>query len=404
MSKQIEHAVVRIQDKDGKIFGAGFLVCCNQVISCSHVIADSLGISRDIKEIPSETVYLDFPLLENKSGVLPSLIKYWDPVLDIALIELLIDLPEGTVPIELEVVEDYSYCDFGVCGFPKDDGDWTYGKMLGRIEPGYIQVEAETAHRIQKGYSGGPVWHSTIGKLAGIVIASDEDNPSDKIAYIIPTSKLISTFPHLTKKPISTEPLKYACMLSFPVDNNNQLIETAVKEIEEDLYVEISAQLKNKGVLAKPNRTAKELCESACMVMVYTYKYFDVSDPVCAQEYQAMSSLEQIRLKELGINKTKDNSSIIPIVLRGMDKFPDEINSHRPVYDFSDYYTLSVSERRKLRGYKRDINKIATHIVAQCLTLEQNLANPCGSCTSFELPNAQDVSHMLKSWTPSYVI
>jgi hypothetical protein len=404
MSKQIEQAIVRIQNKDGKIFGAGFLVCCNEVLSCSHVIADSLGISRDTTETPSGTVYLDFPLLKNKSDVLPSLIKYWDPVLDIALIELLADLPEGTKPIELEEVEDYSYCDFGVCGFPNDMGDWTYGKMLGRIEPGYIQVEAETSHRIQRGFSGGPVWHRTIGKLAGIVIASDEDNPSDKIAYIIPTSKLINIFPNLVKKQSIPAALKYACMLSFPSDSNNPLIETAVKEIEDDLNVEVSAQLKNKGVVAKPHRTAKELCESACMIMVYTYRYFDVSDPVCAQEYQAMSQLEQTRLQKLGLTRNKDNSLIISIVLRGMNKFPVDINDSRPVYDFSKYYMVSRSERRKRRDYLSNIAEIASHIVACCLTIEQNIDDPCGSCINFELPAVQDVHNLLENWTPKYVL
>lgn len=404
MSKQINQALVRIQDSDGNIYGAGFLVCCNQILTCAHVVADSLKVSRNVIEVPTQPVFLDFPLLDKKSTPLSAVIKYWDVTADIALLELLTEVPNSTLPIILDDVDDYSYCDFGVCGFPKDMGDWTYGKMLGKLENGYIQVESETAHRIQGGYSGGPVWHITEERLAGMVVASDESQPKDKIAYIIPTSVILNILPKLSKPNLKTTTLKHACFLSFPIDSNNPLIDAAVREIQTDLDVEISAQLRNKKVLAKSTRTARELCESACMVMLYTFRYFDRDDPLCAQEYQAMSLIEQERLKDLKVHRAKENSFIIPIVLRGKDKFPDEISSFRPVYDFVKYFMLTSHDRRRRSDYRKDIAEIAQHIVAQYLRLEQNLDNPCSNCTDYELPKVKDVQHLFKNLTPRYVL
>jgi len=409
MSKQIEQAIVRIQDSDGNIFGSGFLVCCNQVLTCAHVVADSLRVSRESQETPELTVFMDFPLLEKKSISLPSVIKYWDSKLDIALMEILADVPEGAIPIELEEVEDYSYCDFGVCGFPKDIGDWTYGKMLGKLENGYIQVESETAHRIQGGYSGGAVWHRTEERLAGMVVACDEDKPEDKVAYIIPASFLLNTFPHLRKPAQISSQLKHVCFLSFPIDSNSRLIEKAVEEIKTDLEEELKAQLTKANldnerhiVLAASTRTAKDLCESACMVMIYTLRYFDQDDPLCAQEYQAMLLLEQTRLKELNIVQTKTTSFIIPIVIRGMKQLPQKINSSRQVFDFSKYFTLGNKDRRMRTGYLNAIEEIANHIVSHYMILEKRLPNSCSNCGNFELPKAQEVKDILIDLAPTY--
>ena len=84
MSKPIEQAIVRIQNSEGRVFGAGFLVSCNQILTCAHVVADSLKIPRETQELPDLTVLLDFPLLEKKSLSSLSIVRYWDPKSDIA--------------------------------------------------------------------------------------------------------------------------------------------------------------------------------------------------------------------------------------------------------------------------------------------------------------------------------
>jgi len=145
------------------------------------------------------------------------------------------------------------------------------------------------------------------------------------------------------------------------------------------------------------------LCESACMIMLYTYRYFDSDDPLCAQEFHAMSLLEQTRLQELNVRSTKETSFIIPIVIRGIDKFPKEIDASHPVYDFVKYFMLSSGERRRRRDYRKDIEEIARHIVGQCKRLEQNIHNPCGNCADFELPKEQDVQHLIRNLAPNWV-
>jgi hypothetical protein len=414
MTKEIEHAIVRIQRDTGQIFGAGFAVCCNQVLSCAHVVADMLDIPRESAELPKKVVYLDFPLLETGvSKQLSATVKYWNVDLDIALLEILEDFPENVRPIDLQVLDEYAKHEFHVCGFPvnKDGGTWASGIMLGKVGEGYIEVEAGTAHRIQGGFSGGPVWNLTKGLLAGIVVASDEGKPGDKIAYIIPVATLLQVLPELAKMQQVQRPFRHACFISFPIPKNT-LIRPAVVEIREDLLAEINAQISDRDVYVDEGRLVDvyddsivtALCESACMVMIYTQRYFGKADEHCAREYRAMEILEEARLKAIETEPCQEHSLIVPVVLRGANSFPRGIMAHRRIYNFERYYLMESRARRKSRDYLRDIKEIAEHVVQHCMILEERLQNPCGHCDDFLLPSVEEIRDMLTAWKPSYVL
>jgi len=317
MTKQIEQSIVRIKDKDGRVFGAGFLVKEGGIVSCSHVVADSLGIERNTKERPASEVFLDFPLL-NVSTNGRAEIKHWNAESDITLLTLLSDVPHGAFPVDLEELENYDNCNFTACGFPENNGgtDWAHGIMYGRNESRHILIQSYTTQPgkayqgvVRAGFSGGPVWHHEVNKLAGMVVAHHSITPR---AYIIPASEILQELPCLKISAKKQKKIKHACFLSFPVNSNdNDLILTAVKEIQLGLKDELSARTTEFDVFAETDRTAMDLCESACMIMIYTPLYFDRSNILCAQEYRAMSKLEKVRLAALGIARKEKNRFMV---------------------------------------------------------------------------------------------
>jgi hypothetical protein len=409
MSRQIEQAIVRIMRADGTIFGAGSLVSSNQILTCAHVVADSLGIPRDTLEEPTQTVFLDFPLLTPRTNKLASIVRYWSPADDIALLELIEETPTHARRLDLADLDDYGLLKFGVCGFPrgKDGGDWTYGTMLGRTAQGYVQVEAETAHRVQGGYSGSPAWNATEG-VAGMVVASDEREPQTKTAYVIPASTILNSLPHLREIQRPPRSFRYACFISFPPPQGN-IIRPAVEELREDLLGEIQDQI-DKDVFVDFGRLEKRydeavaiaLCESSCMIMVYTQRYFDPANLFCAREFRAMEMLEKERLQAMNLEPSKDHCLIIPIAVRGFNKLPPELCTNHSVYNFEKYFLMSPSERR--RRWRGDIAAIARHIADQSALLDLYLANPCGQCRDYQLPHELEIQGLLASWLPQYVI
>ena len=77
---------------------------------------------------------------------------------------------------------------------------------------------------------------------------------------------------------------------------------------------------------------ARSLCESVCMLMVFTPTYFNVKNTYCTREYMAMKDLESKRIQLLD-----HHGLIIPIVLRGFNELPDEIKRQRQVIRFEQY-------------------------------------------------------------------
>ena len=57
MSKKLKSSIVRIQTVNGIVFGAGFLIAEEHVVTCAHVVAKALMLSDDHPEKPSANVF-----------------------------------------------------------------------------------------------------------------------------------------------------------------------------------------------------------------------------------------------------------------------------------------------------------------------------------------------------------
>ncbi|HLK57009.1 MAG TPA: toll/interleukin-1 receptor domain-containing protein [Chthonomonadaceae bacterium] len=194
-------------------------------------------------------------------------------------------------------------------------------------------------------------------------------------------------------------PLKYGCFISYrtPVGLlEKRFIEDLelglVSELEPyfgaDLAVWRDKQRLAGGDQLDPNLAAA-LCQSVCMILVYTPKYFDCAHPYCAREYRAMRMLEKMRLQLVQNQAERLHSLIIPVVVRGKKVLPAEMGTL--YYDFESF-TLSQPELYKHPNYDVIFKQIAEYIYDRYLALQGVDLMP-SPCESFDLPALDDTIH-----------
>jgi hypothetical protein len=144
---------------------------------------------------------------------------------------------------------------------------------------------------------------------------------------------------------------------------------------------------------------ALALCESACMVMIYTPTYFDKFSTYCAREYKAMEVLESKRLKLLGYGKNYQHGQIIPVVYRGVEVFPKYVSGTRNYHKFDSFHICGKSYLRN-NQYQDQIKQIAKYIYERCNELNALDMDPCEICGSFAIPNTEEIHEWLLSLLP----
>src|SRR5215475_6616902 len=104
-------------------------------------------------------------------------------------------------------------------------------------------------------------------------------------------------------------PLRNACFISYR-HGQYELMRQFTADLCAALRSELEPMLHGCGVYVDDRlmggdlysvALARNLYESATMVMVYTPTYFDAEHPYCAREYTAMIALEQERLSRLRV-------------------------------------------------------------------------------------------------------
>lgn len=191
----LHRGLVRVLNWQGDPVGAGFLVDHNRVITCAHVLDSVFGM-RDRAVINGE-VTVDFPLL-NMNMKFKTRIAHLQPyeagtLNDIAIIELISEIPADTNPLSFGKKPAQWGKSFRVCGFPRgrEDGAWSTGVLRGPISDGRIQLEdtKSTGYSILPGFSGSPVWDEFAGGVIGMIVAADTDKDI-KAAFMIPSNEL----------------------------------------------------------------------------------------------------------------------------------------------------------------------------------------------------------------------
>ncbi|MGY5051437.1 nSTAND1 domain-containing NTPase [Streptomyces sp. 900105755] len=197
---------MRVRSAAGEVAGAGFVVGDGLVCTCAHVVAHALGIEVQEVNSPDKTVRVDFPLL-GEAGVVEARVHHWEPVRsddggDIALLKLVEPVP-GALPAPLVAGGDVWNHAFRVLGFPRDrdHGIWVQGSLRGTQGLGWLQMDTVPgAARIERGFSGSPVWDDDLNGVVGMTVAAD--GPARPgTAYLIPASALGEVAPQQWPNP-----------------------------------------------------------------------------------------------------------------------------------------------------------------------------------------------------------
>ena len=130
---------------------------------------------------------------------------------------------------------------------------------------------------------------------------------------------------------------------------------------------------------------ARSLCESVCMIMIFTPTYFNSDHTYCTREFAAMCRIEEARLRA-----NAEHGLIIPVVLRGFDQLPDEVKSRRQVYKF-DQFLMSDEKLAKNKRFNTEIKKMAEYIAARC----RELRGMAIDCADFGMPGDDEVKTLL---------
>jgi len=200
MNHPMHNGIVRVFSINNSIVGSGFVIFDNIICTCAHVIADALNIAYDDASIPLHNeIVIDFPYLSD--SIYKAEVKLWMPVLpnekgDIAVLEIINDLPWNAKSLNLIRQNDFVGRRFEVYGFPNgyNAGVWSNGVLGYRLSNGWVQIEGDKSQgfRIQPGYSGSPVWDIEKKGVIGIIVAAASAKDSDtKAGFLIPNDIII---------------------------------------------------------------------------------------------------------------------------------------------------------------------------------------------------------------------
>jgi hypothetical protein len=197
---------------------------------------------------------------------------------------------------------------------------------------------------------------------------------------------------------------KYACFVSY-CHGQHELVKSFIDQLKEALNAELDTLL-DEEVYVDEERLApgyrynealaKAICQSVCMIVVYTPRY--ERHEYCVREFEAMELLEKRRRERLGSLLEDAKGFIIPIVFRGDNDLPPRIRQRLHFADFSRF-TLATPEIKRNPEYLDEIGQIARLINEQYQVFVRAGADPCTECHQFELPPAS----ALVPWRPIFV-
>ena len=193
-------------------------------------------------------------------------------------------------------------------------------------------------------------------------------------------------------------PFRYACFISY-CHGQNDLMKIFIEQLKDALKNYLDPYLEEEVYIDKERlqpgflyneALAKAICESICMIVVYSPKYERHS--YCLREYQAMERIEKKRMQLLGERAISERGMIIPIIFRGKIKdLPPKIKKYiQCVGDFSKF-TLATIDLSSNPDYTEQIKKIAEYIYEYSEIFREIDVDVCGDCNSFRLPPEEKI-------------
>jgi len=186
-----------------------------------------------------------------------------------------------------------------------------------------------------------------------------------------------------------------------------------MRQFVEDLYAALCNELEpmlgqnvvylDKGRLRGGDfynqELARNLYESATMILIYTPTYFEEAQPYCTCEFLAMENIEKERLRLLGLEISRRHGLIIPIVLRGTAYLPETIRSRRQYHNFENFH---LGERRMSHHprFAPLIREIAAYVYDRFYELRNLPEEVFAHADEFCMPSVNEAAEFLNTVNP----
>ncbi|KAG9485132.1 hypothetical protein GDO78_008305 [Eleutherodactylus coqui] len=186
-SGSVEHLMASVVIVDsGQAWGSGVLLSPKLVLTCRHVIRNSLKVSVKIYHPKIPTGHPIYERYRAITGRVLFATQAFSPY-DIAVVELeetIRGVPELVLASEYFTGEDVYVVGFGALG-EKCGPSVTSGVLSAVISVDSVPVMLQTSCAVHGGSSGGPLFAAQSGQLLGIVASNTRDNCTG------------ATYPHL---------------------------------------------------------------------------------------------------------------------------------------------------------------------------------------------------------------
>ncbi|KAM3914113.1 peroxisomal leader peptide-processing protease [Leptodactylus fuscus] len=170
----------------GQAWGSGVLLSSNLVLTCRHVIRNSLKVTVKIYHPKTPAGHHTYEGYQAIKGRVLFATQAFSPY-DIAVVELeesIRGIPEPVLASEYCTGEDVYVIGFGALG-ERCGPSVTSGVLSTVISVGNVPVMLQTSCAVHGGSSGGPLFAAESGQLLGIVASNTRDNCTG------------ATYPHL---------------------------------------------------------------------------------------------------------------------------------------------------------------------------------------------------------------
>lgn len=189
MSDSPEYSIVKILHKDTvKVAGAGFLIGKKWVLTCRHVVENTLSYKDSTLEHSERVIDLMFYLDKGKK-TLKSHVFFCPQSTedDFAILELEDEIPSCACIGKIINITDYWRDNLRVCGF-SDIGEARWVPLIGMGPVGatsvQIDISSATGYKIKEGFSGTPVLDTKLKRIIGIVTAKETAEDTLSGVYI----------------------------------------------------------------------------------------------------------------------------------------------------------------------------------------------------------------------------
>ncbi len=194
-------------DAAGRTAGLGVLVGHQEILTCAHVVNAALGRDRAAPDRPAGEVTVAFA----DGPPLRAVVQRWLPPPrtgaigdDVAgLVLASTELPAGAVPVRLAAnppTRGQMVDVFGYPGIPpRPHGAWVEAVVRGQVGGRHLQLDstAESALRIQPGFSGSPVCDRVTNRVVGLLTATPPAASGDRDSYAITADRLRLAWPEV---------------------------------------------------------------------------------------------------------------------------------------------------------------------------------------------------------------